>query len=59
MNYAAIIAALFALGAKIAESTQTTNDEIRAELKKKMDNESAVADAFRWYEDMLKNSSGR
>ena len=56
MNYAAIIAALFALGAKIAESTQTSNDEIEAELKKKVDADTALAAAFEWYEKALKNA---
>jgi len=59
MTPAAIVAALFALGVKIAEAAQLTNDEIKAELKAKMDKESAVAEAFRWYESMLKNSSER
>ena len=59
MNAAAIVAALFALGKQIAESAQLSNDEIRVELAKKMDRESAVAEAFLWYESMLKNSSER
>ena len=59
MNAAAIVAALFALGKQIAESAQLSNDEIRVELAKKMDKESAVAEAFLWYESMLKNSSER
>ena len=59
MTPAAIVAALFALGKQIAESAQLSNDEIRVELAKKMDKESAVAEAFLWYESMLKNSSER
>ena len=54
-----IVVALFELGMKIAKEFEMTNDEIRAELKVKMSKESAVAEAFKWYEDMLQNSSGR
>ena len=43
---------------KIAKEFKLTNDEIQAELKKKMEKESAVAEAILWYETMLKNVKG-